>query len=94
MTLRIPGLAGVLLLTLCAGPVQADDPAPLPDISSALQSWIDGRMSEVLNGSTETHRATASPEPIESLDQGLARRAAPPSGRTDEPGWKPYHSAM
>jgi hypothetical protein len=86
--------ATLLLLAVCSGPALADEPGRLPDLSGALQARIDGRMSAVLDakpaGKPAPAPVSASRPSADRADAVAERRPL----RTDESGWKPYHSAM
>jgi hypothetical protein len=82
----------LLLFAFAASPaVLADQASPIPDMSPALQSRIDSAVAATLDGRTHGR-----PEPAarHSTGTGTQRSAGSGSGGTDEPGWKPYHSAM
>jgi hypothetical protein len=82
----------LLLLALAASPaVLADQAAPIPDMSPALQSRIDSAVAATLNGRAHGRTETAARHSVGTATQ---RPAESGSGGTDEPGWKPYHSAM
>lgn len=85
------GSIAILLLAFAASPAALADQALLPDMSTALQSRIDGTIAATLNGRADDRREAAAKH---STGRGTQRSTGAGSGRTDEPGWKPYHSAM
>jgi len=91
MKTRFPVIAAALIAA--ASLALAAEPAPLPDMSQALQSRIDGRISASLDGHSRSR--PVAPEEPRAVSRGADRTATTSaSGRTDESGWKPYHSAM
>jgi hypothetical protein len=84
----------ILLSAMSVGRVLADEPARLPDLGSALQARIDGRVAASLNTGVETRQEASVAAATPSPDRRTHPQSEPRLGRTDEPGWKPYHSAL
>jgi hypothetical protein len=94
MTPRTPTFTLALLLALGAGPAMADDPIRLPDLGGALQSQIDGHLSAILENRARPRQQARAQEPTRSAVHRIEPGTVSAAGRTDEPGWKPYHSAL